>query len=265
MAIKIERNMQALGKSNILGFTRGSSSKQSDPKEKSESKISANDHFKELAEMIKTMELNHATQMNTMQNRLITMERSHNNRFQNKPNKDWHRNGSQDQRPLNPLDSTNIVQEEVPPYCRACRDFHDEASCYVFLQINEQGIQEANNFVGHPYRYNSINALGKTYPISTEQTRKVKEASLKVDHVTKLYGDKPSPSEILEMVNKKYKGVTYQRKGNEISKANHENSKVASSPKDDLSIDLGSWIQNAKVLVQVAELIKILSQKDGKR
>ena len=71
----------------------------------------------------------------------------------------------------------------------------------MFIQINEQGIQKTNNFVGHPYRHNSINVLGKTYPISTEQMRKVKEASLKVDHVTKLYGEKPSPSEILEMVN----------------------------------------------------------------
>ena len=99
--------------------------------------------------------------------RLIAMERSQNNRFQNKPNKDWQRKGPQDQRPPNPLDSANIVQEKVPPYCRACRDFHDEASCHVFLQINEQGIQEANNFVGHHYRHNSINVLGKTYPIST--------------------------------------------------------------------------------------------------
>lgn len=92
--------------------------------------------------------------------------------------------------------------------------------------------------------------------------RKVKESSLKVDHVTKLYGEKPSPSEILEMVNNRYKSVTYQRKGNEISKVNHEIPKVVSSPKDDISIDLGSWIQNAKVLVQVVELIKIPSQKD---
>lgn len=124
MFVKIERNMQASGKSNVPGFTRDSSSKHSEPKEKPESKVFASDHFKELAKMIKTMELNHATQMNAMQNRLIAMERSQNNRFQNKPNKDWQRKGPpQDQRPPNPLDSTNIVQEEIPPYCWACRDF----------------------------------------------------------------------------------------------------------------------------------------------
>lgn len=109
MVIKIERNMQASGKSNIPGFTRGNSSKQSEPKEKSDSKTSAKDPFKELAEMIKTMELNHATHMNAMQNRLIAMERSQNNRFQSKPNKDWQRKGPQDQRPPNPLDSANLV------------------------------------------------------------------------------------------------------------------------------------------------------------
>ena len=109
------------------------------------------------------------------------MERSQNNRFQNKPNKDWQRKGSpQDQRPPNPLDSTNMVQEEAPPYCWACRDFHDEASCHVFIQINEQGLQETNNFVGHPYRHDSINVLGKTYPISNitnEKSERVKSKS----------------------------------------------------------------------------------------
>lgn len=66
IAIKIEKNMQASGKSNIHGFTRGISSKHSKPKEKLESKVASSDLFKELAEMIKTMELNHATQMNAM-------------------------------------------------------------------------------------------------------------------------------------------------------------------------------------------------------
>jgi hypothetical protein len=33
-------------------------------------------------------------------------------------------------------------------------------------------------------------------------------------------------------------------------------------PTTDLSVDLGNWISNAKVLVPVSELIKIPSQKD---
>lgn len=58
--------MQASGKSNVFGFTRGSSSKHSEPKEKSESKVSSRDPLNELTEMIKTMELNDATQMSAM-------------------------------------------------------------------------------------------------------------------------------------------------------------------------------------------------------
>ena len=66
MTVKIERNMQASGKSNVLGFTRGGSSKHSEPKEKSESKVSSRDPLNELTEMIKIMELNDATQMSAM-------------------------------------------------------------------------------------------------------------------------------------------------------------------------------------------------------
>lgn len=110
MAVKIDRNMQAFGKSNVPGFTRGSSFKHSEPKEKSKSKISSSDHLKELTKMIETMEFNHASQMSAMQNSLIAMDRSQNNRFQNNPNKNWKRkNHSQDQRPPNPKEYSNMV------------------------------------------------------------------------------------------------------------------------------------------------------------
>ena len=89
------------------------------------------------------MELNHATQMNAMQNRLIAMEKSQNNRFQSKPNKDWQRKGPQDQRPPNLLDSANLVQEEVPPYCRVCKDLHEKSCCFRFRQINDQSLPES--------------------------------------------------------------------------------------------------------------------------
>ena len=118
MVVKIDRNMQASKKSNVPSFTRGSSSKHSEPKEKSESKVYSSDPLKKLREMIKTMELNHVTQMSAMQNRLIAMEMSQNNRFQNNPNKNWKKkNHSQDQRPPNPKEYSNMVQEEIPLYC----------------------------------------------------------------------------------------------------------------------------------------------------
>jgi hypothetical protein len=86
MAIKIDKNMQSSGKSNLPGLTRGSTSKQQpDSKDKvvaSESKTSSTDPLKELMEVIKPMEANHVAQLNAMQNRLIAMERSQANRFQ---------------------------------------------------------------------------------------------------------------------------------------------------------------------------------------
>jgi len=58
----------------------------------------------------------------------------------------------------------------------------------------------------------------------------------------------------------KYKGVTNQRKGNANSNQSYQNiPKSITPPNVNLSVDLGSWISNAKVLVPVLELIKIPS------
>jgi hypothetical protein len=81
--VKIDQNMQDARKSNIPGFTRGSSSKLYDEKKKNvETQKPSSDGIKELNQLIKQMEINHAnqlkehvSQMNAMQNRLIAMER----------------------------------------------------------------------------------------------------------------------------------------------------------------------------------------------
>ena len=67
----------------------------------------------------------------------------------------------------------------------------------------------------------------------------------------------------------KYKGITYQRRGvQNQDRPQTSISKVHFPPKEkippsntDLNIDLGGWINNAKVLVPVAELVKIPAQK----
>jgi hypothetical protein len=177
MAIKIDRNMQSSGKSNLPGFTRGNTSKQSESKDKTvaiESKTSSSDPLKELTEMkeiMKAMEANHAAQLNAMQNRLIAMERSQANRFQpRKNNERWQKKGpSQDQRPPNQLEATNMVQQEAPPFCRACEEFHEESTCPVFCQINEQGFPGTNNYVGYSGRPDFINNVGKTHPVTSDQ------------------------------------------------------------------------------------------------
>jgi hypothetical protein len=98
------------------------------------------------------MEATHATQLSALQNRLIAMERSQNqnNIFQPRPNNEIWKNKSpqQEKRPPNQLESNNVVNEEIPLFCRACEDFHEESTCPIFRQINEQGLPLTNNFVG---------------------------------------------------------------------------------------------------------------------
>jgi hypothetical protein len=87
-----------------------------------------------------------------------------------------------------------------------------------------------------------------------------------VDKATEKYGPKPTPQQIAEMA--KYKGYTYQRSGNK-DKGQTSAPKVPSTfPKSsepinvDLNIDLGGWINNAKILVPVSEIMKIPSQRE---
>jgi hypothetical protein len=131
--IKIEQNMLEARKSNVLGFNRGSPSKVNDEKKKKEEgQGSSSNDIKELTQLIKQMEVSHTNQMNALQNRLITMERSNSNRQQHKPNDKWPRRPPQnDQRPPNPFESTNLVEHRSIPYCRPCGEFHEESTCLV--------------------------------------------------------------------------------------------------------------------------------------
>jgi hypothetical protein len=68
----------------------------------------------------------------------------------------------------------------------------------------------------------------------------------------------------------KYRGITYQRNGNINQDRNQANiPKVAPTPpksnmhtNSDLNIDLGGWLNNAKTLVHVLEIMKIPSQRE---
>jgi hypothetical protein len=125
MLSRIDKNMQDARKSNIPGFSRGTSSKTNEEKKKKvENQESSNDGIKELTQLIKQMEINHANQMNAMQNRLIAMERAQSSRSHHKPNDKWpKRPPPQDQRPPNPFESTNLVDHQAIPYCRPCGNF----------------------------------------------------------------------------------------------------------------------------------------------
>jgi len=68
----------------------------------------------------------------------------------------------------------------------------------------------------------------------------------------------------------RFRGITYQRNGNKSQdKGQTSIPKVPSIPpkpnvpiNSELNIDLGGWLNNAKMLVPVSELMKILSQRE---
>jgi hypothetical protein len=171
IAIRVEQNLLEARKSNIPGFTRGSSSKVNDEKKKEpRGQESSSDGIKELTQLIKQMEINHAnqakehaSQMNAMQNRLIAMERGQASRPPHRPNDKWPRRPPQnDQRPPNPFESTNLVEHQAIPYCRPCGEFHEEATCPVFLEdcYSDYGNEQINmcgrNYYGGMYDWMNV-------------------------------------------------------------------------------------------------------------
>jgi hypothetical protein len=155
MDVRIDKNMHEARKSNIPGFTRGISSQPYDEKKKKvENQESSKDGIKELTQLIKQMEINHAnqlkehvSQMNDMQNRLISMERGQDSRPRHRPNDKWpKKTPPQDQRPPNPFESTNLVDHQVIPYCIPCGHFHEESTCQVFIRLcDEMGPYRVEN------------------------------------------------------------------------------------------------------------------------
>jgi hypothetical protein len=250
-AVRIDKNMQDARKSNIPGFSRGSSSKNvEERKKKVEGQESSNDGIKELTQLIKQMEINHANQINALQNRLITMERAQANRSHHKPNDKWpKRPPPHDQRPPNPFESTNLVDHQAIPYCRPCGEFHEEMTCPVFLEgCDEEDYSNSGN--------EQVNMCGRKYNVGmhdwmefVEQGSSASCMNNVVDKATEKFGPKPTPQQVSEMA--KYRGITYQRNGNRNQDRNQANiPKVAQTPpksnvhaNSDLNIDLGGWLK----------------------
>ena len=62
-----------------------------------------------------------------------------------------------------------------------------------------------------------------------------------MDRITELYGEKPSSTQILEIAKDKERGKNKER--------NH--SKTFTPPTSKLNIDLGGWINNAKIFTKI--------------
>ena len=86
-----------------------------------------------------------------------------------------------------------------------------------------------------------------------------------MDKETKKFGPKPTPQQVAEMA--RFRGITYQR--NENNKQDRPQASVLGMPptppksnvyaNSELNIDLGGWLNNAKMLVLVLEIMKIPS------
>jgi hypothetical protein len=159
-----------------------------------------------------------------------------------------------------------LVDHQVIPYCRPCGEFHEEATCPVFLedcyndygnQRNEQINMCGRKYYGGMYDWMNFSVHGSSGNFMNGI----------VDKATEKYGPKPTPQQIAEMA--KYKCITYQRNGNRgHDKGQTSVPKVSPNPPKsnvhinaDLNIDLCGWFNNAKILVPVSEIMKIPSQR----
>ena len=117
---------------------------------------------------------------------------------------------------------------------------------------------EMNNFVGHPRSHVCINNVGQVHHISKEKWKQAKDYNQEKDNATKIFGEKPSPEQIME----RYKWVVYQRKKNMIPTKSSQHMPKVKTPPLDLNIDLGNWLSSATIYVPVIEILKIPSQRD---
>ena len=75
LAIKIDANMQASGKSNLPSFTRGQAKHETKGREPMQEAYDKK--IKEFNENMEAMKATYTNQLKNMQNRVVTMERSH--------------------------------------------------------------------------------------------------------------------------------------------------------------------------------------------
>ena len=107
------------------------------------------------------------------------------------------------------METINLVDHRVIPYCRPCGEFHEESTCPTFLQICE----------GEPPRSDNeyINMFSERYNVPMNDQMDLMEYSRdvdcminNVDKLTEIYGPKPTPRQVSKMA--RHKGITYQRR-----------------------------------------------------
>ena len=262
--------MQSSIESNIQGYPRSSTPlKTVEPKGKEPSKEAYEKKLMDLTEKMQNMERKHLAQIKEVQNRVITVEKT-----QPPPpprtfpaRQTWQRkNPNHEQRPPHQQEATNVV-EPYKPFCRACKDFHEESGCHYTCYVQEHGYPEGcgpNTSASEP---EFIHNVGDIYIDHKDSWNQANQFHQGFDYLTEYYGEMPSTRNNVQ----NFKGITYQRRPRERP-STQTASKVTISdipPEIDdkldfvaLTFDLGSWLANSKVLVPVLELCKIPSQKE---
>ena len=159
------------------------------------------------------MERKHLAQIKEVQNRVITVERTQ----PPPPPRTFparqtlqRKNPNHEQRPPHQLEATNVV-EPYKPFCRACRDFHEESGCHYACYAQEHGYPEGCGSSTSASEPDYINNIDDIPSISIGNWPHANHYEKKVDHLTQYYGEMPSAKQINNTQN--FKGITYQRKG----------------------------------------------------
>ena len=71
----------------------------------------------------------------------------------------------------------------------------------------------------------------------------------KLENMAKNFSTKPTTKQIKEMP--KFKGLTYQRRENPGTAKNNQYKVITPPDSKDIGLDLGAWLQNAKVSMPV--------------
>jgi hypothetical protein len=130
-----------------------------------------------------------------------------------------------------------------------------------------------------PYRIENeqINMFGHEYNVGMNEWMDLMEyiegvncMNNVVDKATKKFGPKPTPQQVSEMA--RYRGINYQRNGNNNQDRPQGSVSIIPPPSppktmvhtsSNLNIDLGGWLNNAKMLVPVSKIMNIPSQREN--
>ena len=88
-----------------------------------------------------------------------------------------------EQRPPHQLEAANMV-ENYKPFCRACRDSHEESGCHYACYVQEHGHPEGCGPSTSTSEPDYINNVGDIRSISRENWSQANQYEKKVDNLT---------------------------------------------------------------------------------